>query len=304
MVVFTLNHVLLTPESKVRNFLDDFLKNNKFSRLWIKTYAFDRYYADILNNQKPCDIRVLMDDVTFKSFSKKIRMGKNEFKEKYFPLILGRIHNKYIYFKTSDGLKEGVITGSYNLVEGSKLKDNDIIVYCKEYERGEIIPGFVMTFGSGKESVISSNIAKVKYDFTKSWGKKNPNSDLICPVCDSENLSDAVYCHKISVTSGAFSLVGFDGIGGYGDCEDCVRWCMDESITPKNINFIDENGESHGIFVCGECDTIFVDNGGIIGEDFVVSLNSIVDKKPEENKDDDKPFEGDWNLKFDETINF
>jgi len=312
MVMIVLNHILLTPESKIKDTLDDFLKNNKFSRLWIKTFTFDKYYADILNKQKSCDLRVLVDDTPFppnkpqntpfKGFLRKIGMDIDEFKKKYFPLLPGKLHNKYIYFETPDGLREGVITGSYNLAESSKSKDNDIIIYCKEYDKTEIMPGFTKTFDPGKESVISSNIGKVKYDFTKSW-IKNLNGDLICPNCNSKEVSKSIYCHYISSKTGALSLRGKDHIGSYGDCEKCMpKWCQDRSITPKNIFLLDENGELHDVFTCGDCDTIFIDNGGMIGEGLVVSLDIIATDEPIKINDDDSV--GNRIIKFDEKIYF
>jgi len=56
-------HRFLIPKTSQVEWLKNFLRKNTFTKLWIKTFSLDKYYANILKNQnkRGCNARVLIE---------------------------------------------------------------------------------------------------------------------------------------------------------------------------------------------------------------------------------------------------
>ena len=138
------------------NWLEDFLSSNKFSKLWIKVFAMDGHYANLLKNSPSRNaIRVLQDNTRtpysdstpYNQLLEKLKYTPESFEKDFFPMKDGKLHNKYIIFEKilENHVEMGYISGSYNLTKSARYKDNDLI-YFSIKSKNEAYPGQIQGF--------------------------------------------------------------------------------------------------------------------------------------------------------------
>ncbi|KKN18888.1 hypothetical protein LCGC14_0951300 [marine sediment metagenome] len=273
-------HRFLIPKTSQVEWLKNFLGKRTHTKLWTKTFSLDKYYAEILKNQyqRGCNVKVLMDNTKskhnintpYQKLLNDTHEKPNTFSQNWFPLKTGSLHNKYVIFKNMERRKgklfiqQGIVSGSFNLTISSEFKTNDLIIYYIEYPEDICVPGLPRIFESKNEALLQQNFGKSLYDFSKDW----INVDLLCPICDSTSLSEAVYCHTMTFKEGGLHLLS--DTGNYEACEECPNWCSDGD-SPDIILFqLNNDSVPESVYVCSLCGAIFTESGGLIGDDLVV----------------------------------
>ena len=169
--------IFLRDDQSSVNWLENFLKLNDFSKLWIKVFVMDGYYANLLKNSQSRDvIRVLQDNTKtryststpYENLLNYFSCTLESFEDKFFPMRSGTLHNKYILFekKSKDQIEMGYISGSYNLTKSANSKDNDLIYFSiKSKNKGW--PGQIQGFNRPIDKAFITNYVKLLYDFTE-----------------------------------------------------------------------------------------------------------------------------------------
>jgi hypothetical protein len=324
--------IFLRDDQSSVNWLENFLKLNDFSKLWIKVFVMDGYYANLLKNSQSRDvIRVLQDNTKtryststpYENLLNYFSCTLESFEDKFFPMRSGTLHNKYILFekKSKDQIEMGYISGSYNLTKSANSKDNDLIYFSiKSKNKGW--PGQIQGFNRPIDKAFITNYTKLLYDFTESW--QIHNKELICPNCSSTEIDYAFYCLKMTSRSGYIHLFDIGGKqavpklkfpwkrssikplnqelrpsififgtfgtackGTYHECERCPFWCNEPEFLGE-VLLKDLEGNSHSLFSCVDCNAIFTENGGLIGDMIpYITLSSEIPTLEEFDDDED-----------------
>ncbi|TXT63696.1 MAG: hypothetical protein BAJALOKI1v1_680009 [Promethearchaeota archaeon] len=287
-------HRFLIPNTAQVKWLRNFLEKTTLTKLWIKTFSLDKFYANILKNQakRGCNVRVLIDNTKneYSSYTPYQKLlndtleSPNTFSQNWFPLKTGSLHNKYVIFQNMeqrDGkifIQQGIVSGSFNLMYSSESKSNDIIIYYIEYLEGIGIPGRPHLFELRNEAILQQNLRKSLFDFSKDW--VDEDGDLFCPICDSTNIAEAFYCYTMTFKECGLHLLSDPN--NYEACEECNNWCS-SGDSPAVISFkIDNKSPLETVYACSECGAIFTESGGLIGTNLVVSFSTEIERKGKE----------------------
>ncbi len=264
--------IFLKDDRSSVDWLEDFLSSNNFSKLWIKVFVMDGHYANLLKNSPSRNaIRVLQDNTKtryststpYENLLNYFSCTPESFEKDFFPMRSGMFHNKYILFekKLKNHMEMGYISGSYNLTKTAKSKDNDLIYFSiKSKNKG--YPGQIQGFDRPIDKAFITNYVKLLYDFTESW--QIHNEELLCPNCFSTEIDFAFYCHEMTWKSGYIHLFDIGGKGTYHECDRCSFWCGQPEFQ-GDVILKDYKGNSHSLFSCTDCNAIFTENGGLIG---------------------------------------
>lgn len=286
--------IFLRNDRSSVDLLEDFLSSNDFSKLWIKVFVMDGHYANLLKNSPSRSaIRVLQDNTKtryststpYERLLDYLSCTPESFEKEFFPMRSGMLHNKYILFekKLKNHIEMGYISGSYNLTKTAKSKDNDLI-YFSIKSKNEGYPGQIKGFDRPIDKAFITNYAKLLYDFTESW--QIHNDELLCPNCFSTEINFAFYCHEMTWKSGYIHLFDIGGKGTYPECDGCSFWC-DQPEFQGDVILKDYKGNSHTLFSCTDCNAIFTENGGLIG-DMIPYITLSSDIPTLEEFDDDE----------------
>ena len=286
--------IFLKDDQSSVNWLEDFLKSNDFSKLWIKVFVMDKHYANLLKNSSSREaVRVLQDNTKtkynnltpYEQLLQKCSCTLESFEKKFFLMRGGTLHNKYILFekKLKNHMEMGYISGSYNLTRTAKSKDNDLIYFSiKSKKKG--YPGQIQGFNRPIDRIFITNYVKLLYDFTESW--QIYNEELLCPNCLSTEVDYAFYCHEMTWKSGHIHLFDMGSKGIFHECERCSFWCGQPEFE-GDVILKDYKGNSLPLFSCSNCNAIFTENGGLVG-DMVPYITLSKDIPILEEFDDDK----------------
>lgn len=278
MTQFRFEHKFLEKDTANYEWLEHFLKETPFKRLWIKVFALDKYYSDILREKylhTKFDLRVMMDDTRnqysnspLQNLLKWCKVEDQEaFSQQFFPLRSGNLHNKYISFESEDeeSIEFGLIAGSLNLTKSSEKKDNDLLLYSFKIKK-DGLPGMPRLFSESKEEIFSLNIGMAKYDFSKSWSASE--ASMKCPLCgEDSDLDFSIHCPKMTMGTGTPHFFIEPKIGIFGECDECPAFCREQG--DEGVYFVDLDDNRHGVWSCGSCDALFTDECGLIGQDMV-----------------------------------
>ncbi len=176
----------------------------------------------------------------------------------------------------------GYISGSYNLTNSAKFKDNDLILFSIK-TKDEGYPGLIQCFSKPIEKAFITNYTNLLYDFTTSW--QIQYEEFKCPVCSSTDVDNSMYCHEMTYKSGHIHLFNVNWNGTFSECDSCESWCNQPEFKGK-VLLKDPKGNLHKLFSCGECDAIFTEEGGVIGDDMVPYLHLSVEIPIHEEYDD------------------